>query len=101
MEVKLSTVLVGSALLPKKILGIHYYKRLSELQSHNAAGRIRYIETSYDIGNRNRNLPVSSLVPQPATLPHLRKLNFLFHSHRVSSSLLMTCNYWKSVFSHA
>jgi hypothetical protein len=34
------------------------------------AGRIRSVEKSHDlIGNRNRDLPACSLVPQPTTLP--------------------------------
>jgi hypothetical protein len=40
------------------------------------AGRIRSIEKSNDlIGNRTRNLPACSRVPQPTTLPHAPKLN--------------------------
>jgi hypothetical protein len=39
-------------------------------KSHNAAGRIRSSEKSSDlIGNRTRDLPVCSIVPQPTTLP--------------------------------
>jgi hypothetical protein len=38
---------------------------------HSAAGRIRSIEKSnYLIGNRTRDLPACSPLPQPSTLPH-------------------------------
>jgi hypothetical protein len=41
---------------------------LSRPQGYSAAGRIRPIEKSDDfIGNRNRNLPAGSIVPQPTT----------------------------------
>jgi hypothetical protein len=44
-------------------------KRLSLPRGHNAAGRIRSIEKSNDlIGNRTRDLPTCSTVPQPTTL---------------------------------
>jgi hypothetical protein len=42
---------------------------LHDLGSHSAAGRIRLIESSNDIGNRTRDLTVCSIVPQPTTLP--------------------------------
>jgi hypothetical protein len=55
---------------PRKIPGSHFYLRLSRAQGHNAAGRIRSIEKSSDlIGFRTRDLPASSIVPQPTTLP--------------------------------
>jgi hypothetical protein len=39
-------------------------------QGHSAAGRIRSTEKSNDlIGNRTRDLPACSIVPQPTTLP--------------------------------
>jgi hypothetical protein len=43
--------------------------RLSQLQGHSAAGRIRSIEKSNDlIGNRARDLPTCSIMPQPTML---------------------------------
>jgi hypothetical protein len=51
---------------PKKITGTHFCYRLSRLQGHSAAGRIRSIEKSNClIGNRTRDLPACSIVPQP------------------------------------
>jgi hypothetical protein len=49
----------------------HYAKKKikSRPQGHSAAGRIRSIGNSSDlIGNRTRDLPVCSIMPQPTTL---------------------------------
>jgi hypothetical protein len=54
---------------PKKIPGTQFCWRLSGLQRHNAAGRIRSTEKSNDIGYRTRDHPANSTVPQPTTLP--------------------------------
>jgi hypothetical protein len=57
---------------PRKIPGTHFCLRLSRPQGHSAAGRIRSIKKSnYHIGNRIRDLPACSLVPQPTTLPRV------------------------------
>jgi hypothetical protein len=54
----------------RKIPGTHFCQRLSRPQGHTAAGRIRSTERSSDlIGNRNRDLPACSIVPQPSMLP--------------------------------
>jgi hypothetical protein len=54
----------------RKIPGIHVCYRHSRPQDHSAAGRIRPTEKSNDlIGNRTRDLPACSIVPQPTTLP--------------------------------
>jgi hypothetical protein len=43
---------------------------MSEPQGHCAAGRIMSMKNSSDtIGNRNRDLPASSIVPQPTAPP--------------------------------
>jgi hypothetical protein len=53
---------------PRKIPGTHFCYRLS--QGHSGAGRIRSSEKSSDhTGNRTRDLPACSIVPQPTTLP--------------------------------
>jgi hypothetical protein len=55
---------------PRKIPGTHFCWRLSRPQGHNSAGRLRSTEKSNDIiGNRTRDLPACSIVPQPTTLP--------------------------------
>jgi hypothetical protein len=48
----------------------HFSKRLSQPQGHSAAGRIISMKHSSDtIGNRNRDLPACSTVPQPNAPP--------------------------------
>jgi hypothetical protein len=55
---------------PRKIPGTHFSQRMSRPQDHSAAGRIRSTEKSSElIGNRTRDLPACSIVPQPTTLP--------------------------------
>ena len=58
-------------------------KRLSRSQSHSAAERIMSIKNYIDaIGNRPRDLPACSAVPQPTALPSastsIECLSFLF-----------------------
>jgi hypothetical protein len=58
---------------PRKIPGTHLCYRLSGPHGHSAAGRIRSIEKCSDhIGNRTRDLPACSIVPQPG--PSVRLL---------------------------
>jgi hypothetical protein len=49
---------------PGNTPGTHLCYRLSRPQGHSATGRIMLMKNSNDtIGNRNRNLPVCSVVP--------------------------------------
>ena len=51
------------------IPGTHFSYRLSRPQGHSAAGRIMSMKNSSDnIGNRTRDLPTCSAVPQPTAL---------------------------------
>jgi hypothetical protein len=76
MAVMLSALIAGRPLLPRKLPGTHFCQRLSRPQDHSAAGRIRSIEKSnYLIGNRARDLPACSTVPQPTTLLHRMMVN--------------------------
>jgi hypothetical protein len=70
MAVRLSDLRARrSPFTPRKIAGTHFCYRLSGFEGHSAAGRIRLIEKSNDlIGNRTRDLPARSVVPQPTTL---------------------------------
>ena len=53
-------------LLPGNKPGIHFCQRLSRPQGHSATGRIMSLKDYNDIiGNRTRDLPVCSIVPQP------------------------------------
>ena len=61
-------------LLPGNISGTHFCYRLSEPQGYSAAGRIMPIKNSNDtIGNRTRDLPTCSAMPQPTALPRTPK----------------------------
>jgi hypothetical protein len=59
-----------AAFTPRNIPGTHFCYRLSQPQGHSAAGRIMSMKNSINtIGNRSRDLPACSVVPQP---PHHR-----------------------------
>ena len=52
------------------ILGTRFCYRTSQPQGHRAAGRIMPMKNSFDIiGNRTRNIPACSVVPQPTGPP--------------------------------
>jgi hypothetical protein len=54
----------------RKISGTHMCWRLSQPQAHNTAGSVRSIEkSSHFIGNRTRDLPASSIMPQATMIP--------------------------------
>ena len=57
-------------LLPGNIPGTHFCYRLIRPQGHSAYGRITSMKNSNDtIGNRTRDLPTCSVVPQQTALP--------------------------------
>jgi hypothetical protein len=58
------------SLAPERIPGTHFCYRLSRAQGHNPTGRIKSLKNSSDsIGNRTRDLPAFSAVPQPTAPP--------------------------------
>jgi hypothetical protein len=73
-----------AAFSPQNIPCTNFCWGLSRPQGHSAAGRIMSMKNSNDtIGNRSRNLPVCSSVPQPlrhrVPLHHLKtKRNLLY-----------------------
>jgi hypothetical protein len=77
MKVRFSTLKAGCLLLSRKIPGTHFCQRLSRLQGHCAAGKITSIEEIGLIGNRTRDLPACSIVPQPDTLLRVRTNNLV------------------------
>ena len=67
--VRLSALRTNRLYPPGSIHGTHFHYRLSRPQGHSAAGRIMSMKNSNDtIGNRTRDLPTSSVVPQPTAL---------------------------------
>ena len=56
-------------LSPENIPGTHFCYRLSQPQGHSAAGRMSMKNSIDTIGNRTRDLPTCSAVPQPTALP--------------------------------
>ena len=68
--VRLSALCTGRLYPPGNIPGIHFCWRLSQPQGYSAAGRIMSMKNSIDtIGNRTRDLPTCSAVPQPIGPP--------------------------------
>jgi hypothetical protein len=80
MAVWLSASRAGHPLPLGRFLVLISVKRLSLPQGDSAAGSVRSIKKSSDIGNRTRDLPACSTVPQPTTLP--RAPNILCVSYR-------------------
>jgi hypothetical protein len=57
---------------PGNIPVTHFCQRLNQPQEHSAAGRIMSMKNSSDIiGNRTRDFPTCSAVPQPTALPRV------------------------------
>ena len=55
---------------PGNIPGTYFCYNLNQLQGHGAAGRVKSMINLKDpIGNRTRNLPACSLMPQETALP--------------------------------
>ena len=66
MEVVRSALRTGRLYPPGSIPGTHFCQRVSRSKGHCAAGRIMSMKNSNDtIGNRTRDLPACSAVPQP------------------------------------
>jgi hypothetical protein len=73
----------------RKIPGTHFCYRLSRSQGHCAAGTIRLNEKSnYHIGNRTRDLPACSIVPQPTTRP--RAPHCIYKKIKAGAKTLLT-----------
>jgi hypothetical protein len=87
-------ITLGRPLPSLRFLVLVYIKWLSRPQGHNAVGRITPIEKSNElIGNRTRDLPACSIVPQPTTLPRagLRTV-----SHKIHYTCKLKCLiFWK------
>ena len=74
---------------PGNIPGTHFCQRLSQPQGHSAAGRIMSMKNSNDtIGNRTRDLPTCSAVPQ-----HNGKYNIIILS-TYGTTVVYTVRRW-------
>jgi hypothetical protein len=68
--VRLSALSNRPHLPPENISGSHFCQRLSRSHGQSAAGMIMWMKnTNHTIGNRTRDLPACSAVPQPTALP--------------------------------
>ena len=68
--VRLSALRTGRLYHPGNIPGTHFCLRLSQPQGHSTAGRIMSMKNSNDtIGNRTRDIPACSAVPEPTAPP--------------------------------
>jgi hypothetical protein len=74
MAVRLSALRARRPLPPGRFL-VLISARDYRPQGHNAAGSIRSIELIHLIWTRTRDLPASSVVPQPTTLPRTPSLS--------------------------
>ena len=73
--VRLSALRTGRLYFPGNIPGSHFCQRLSRPQGHSAARRIMSMKNS--IGDRTRDLPTCSAVPQPTAPPRAPHLPFV------------------------
>jgi hypothetical protein len=84
---KLSALPTDRLYSPGNIPGTQFCQRLSQPQDHSAAGRIMSMKNSNDtIGNRTRDLPACSAVPQPTVPP--RANSFLIVPEKSQNSQL-------------
>jgi hypothetical protein len=68
--VRLSALRTGRLYPPGNIPGTHFCSRLSRPQGHSATERIMSMKNFNDtIGNRTRELPACSAVPEPTAPP--------------------------------
>ena len=80
LVVRLTALHTGRLYPPRNIPGTHLCKRLSRPQGHSAVGKVMSMENPNDtIGNRTRDLPTCSAVPQPTALPRTT----VFYEHNV------------------
>ena len=71
--VRLSFLRTRRLYLQRNITGTHFCWSLSRPQGQTAVGRIMSMKNSNDtIGNRTRDLPACSTVPQPTAQPRAR-----------------------------
>jgi hypothetical protein len=92
MGVSLLALCAGRATPPRKIPSTHFCSRLSRSQGHSTAGRIRSVEKSNDpIGNRSRDIPACSEVPQSTTLLRvlISHVFLLIYEHEIYAPFIL------------
>jgi hypothetical protein len=78
MKVVRSALRIGRLYPPENIRGTHFCCRSSQHQGHSGVGRFMSMKNSNDtIGNRTRDLPACSAVPQP-TVPKRTRHRIIF-----------------------
>ena len=83
--VMLSALRTGRLYPPGNIPGTHFCYRLSRPQGHSAARRITSMKNSNDtIGNRTRDLPTYSVVPQTTAPPRTPNFRHKSQENQVS-----------------
>ena len=88
--VRFSALSTGRFYPPGNIPGTHICYRPIWPQDHSAAGRILSMKNSNDtIGNRTRDLPAGSAVPQPTALLHAPANRYHYVSPRFTTGLLV------------
>ena len=84
---------------PENIPGTHFYYRLSQPQGHSAAGRIMSMKNSNDtIGNRTRDFPTCSAVPQPTAPPRTFTQKSVSYKNEMAAVLWSGFRYKKHNF---
>jgi hypothetical protein len=80
--VRLSALRTGRLFPPGNIPDTHFCWRRPRPQDHSAAGRIILLKHFNDIGNRTRDLPSYSAVPQPYhSVTALHYYYYYYHHH--------------------
>ena len=93
--VRLSALLTGRLYPRENIPGTHFCQRLSRSQGHSAAGSVKPMKNSNDtIGNRTRDLPGCSAVPQQGSVAEkIQTSCSIFHPLTATVKLITAVNH--------
>jgi hypothetical protein len=99
--VRLSALHTGRIYPQEGFLVLIFVKRLSRPQGHNATRRIKSLKNSSDsIGNRTRDLPIYSAVPQPTVPPRTPRIMYTGISECTQPTLCFLCHFSCGYKSH-
>jgi len=91
--VRLSALRTGRLYPQGNIPGTHFFQRLSQPQNHSAVGKIISMKNFHDtIGNRTRDFPACSAVPQPTAPLRAPRHVTTIHETQCSLSILTKVN---------